>query len=323
VLDIARCRVAFVGAGSTIREHVRAFQDVAGVDLVGIANRTRAKAEQLAQELSIPAVFDTIDDLAACTRADVVVVAVYESAIRETMEACLAHPWGVLMEKPIGLDLHEARQITAAAKAAGRRVWVGLNRRALGSTRAVLDDLAANPGPRFIHVQDQQNLATARALGHKPEVVNNWMFANSIHLVDYLRVFGRGEVTKVDVLSAFDADEPGLVLAKINFESGDIGLYEALWHAPGPWACTVTTERRRWELRPLEKTAFQNPGERNLNQIATASADAAFKPGFRSQAEHVVAAWRGAASDAPTIADALATTELVAQIYGRAACHVA
>ena len=72
-------------------------------------------------------------------------------------------------------------------------MFVGLNRRCLSSTQAVLADLADDPGPRFIHVQDQQSLDVARQIGHAEPVVRNWMYANSIHLVDYLRAFGRGD----------------------------------------------------------------------------------------------------------------------------------
>ncbi len=311
------CRVAFVGAGATTREHARAFRSTPGVALVGITNRTRRTAEALALECGIAAVFDTIEQMAAETQADLVVMAVYETAIRETALACFDHPWAVLMEKPIGLDLSEAREISAAAQAARRQAWVGLNRRALCATRAVLDDLANDAGARFIHVQDQQNLDTALAIGHAPAVVKNWMFANAIHLVDYLYAFGRGAIDRVSVVVPFDAAKPGLVIAKVDFDSGDSGLYEALWHAPGPWACTVTTARRRWELRPLEKAMFQNAGERTFNAVDADNSETDFKPGFRVQAERIVAAWRGERSAAPTLADALRTTELVARIYGR------
>lgn len=316
-MDKKKCRVAFVGAGGMTREHIRAFKDVPGIEVVGITNRTRTKAVALAADLGVPAVYDTIGEMWLGSGADLVVMAVYEPAIRATAEACFAHPWAVLMEKPIGLDLAEARKVAAAAVSSDRKVWVGLNRRALASTRAVLNDLADDPGKRFIHVQDQQSLDTARVFGHQQAVVDNWMFANSIHLVDYIMVFGRGAVEKIEPLIPFDPIAPRVVLAKVTFLSGDIGMYEALWHAPGPWACTVTTSRRRWELRPLERAVFQNAGERSLNPVPQAACDTEFKPGFREQAERVVAAWRGEDSAAPTIDDALRTTEVVAEIYAR------
>lgn len=311
------CRIAFVGAGGMTREHAKAFKDVPGVELVGITNRTRAKAEEIAAEFGIVKVYASIDEMASASGADLVVMAVYEPAILETARACFAHSWSVMMEKPIGLDLGEAREVAALAKSTGRKVWVGLNRRALGATRFIIGDLESDAGRRFIHVQDQQSLETARAIGHKPNVVDNWMFANSIHLVDYIRAFGRGAVSRVDVIKPFDAADPGVVLAKVEFDSGDLGLYEALWHAPGPWACTVTTQRRRYELRPLEKAVYQNAGERALNPVEADPADVAFKPGFRVQAERVIAAIRGETTGAPSLDEALETTELVAKIYGR------
>ena len=310
------CRIGFVGAGGITREHIRAFADVAGVEIVGLANRSQDKARALADEMGIADTYADVDALCDAATPDLVVMAVYEPAIRAVAERCLARDVALFMEKPIGLDLADARAVAAMAEARGRRVWVGLNRRALGSTRAVLADLADDPGPRFIHVQDQQSLETARAIGHAENVVANWMFANSIHMVDYLPALGRGAIEAVEVLAPFDAADPGVVLAKVAFSSGDLGLYEAIWNGPGPWACTVSTPRRRWEMRPLEKAVFQNAGERSLNPVEPDPADASFKPGFRVQAERVVRAWAGEADDVPTIADALASTELVARIYG-------
>ena len=118
----------------------------------------------------------------------------------------MAHPWAILMEKPVGLDLADAEDIAAAAKAAKAKVFVGLNRRTLSSTQAVLADLADDPGPRFIHVQDQQSLDVARQIGHAPEVVDNWMYANSIHLVDYIPALGRGKIIDVTPVVRWNAE---------------------------------------------------------------------------------------------------------------------
>ena len=69
-------------------------------------------------------------------------------------------------------------------------------------------------------------------------VIDNYMYANSIHLIDFFAVFGRGPVTAVEPIIPFNRDTPRFVAAKIEFDSGDIGLYEAVWNGPGPWAST-------------------------------------------------------------------------------------
>ena len=307
-------RVAMIGGGGMTREHIRAFQNVPGVTVAGIWNRTRDKAEALVKEFAIAHVASSIDDLYAATKADLAVLAVYETAINPVVKQALAHPWTILMEKPVGLDLADAEDIAAAAKAKKAKVFVGLNRRTLSSTQAVLADLADDQGPRFIHVQDQQSLDVARQIGHAPQVVDNWMYANSIHLVDYIPVLGRGKITEVTPVVRWNPKAPTVVVAKVAFDSGDIALYEGIWNGPGPWACTVTTPRRRWELRPLEKAVFQNAGERKQNPVEPHAWDAEFKPGFRLQAEQVVSALRGN-GNATGLDEAVRTMRLVRDIF--------
>jgi predicted dehydrogenase len=308
-------RVAMIGAGAMAAEHIKAFADVPGVTVAGIWNRTSEKAAALAKRFAVPVVADGIAQLHAQTRADLVVVAVYETAINAVMKQAMEEPWTILMEKPVGLDLDDAQDIAAAAKVKGSRVFVGLNRRCLSSTVAALADVAADKAPRFIHVQDQQSLEVARALGHAEPVVRNWMYTNSVHLIDYLRTFGRGEVSEVTPIARWNPRSPGVVLAKVSFTSGDLGLYEGIWHGPGPWACTVSTPRRRWELRPLEKAAYQDAGERRLVPIDVDAWDEAFKPGIRRQAERVVESVRDGGDGAVTLADAVETMRLVRDVF--------
>jgi predicted dehydrogenase len=307
-------RVAMIGGGGMTREHIRAFQNVPGVTVAGIWNRTRDRAEALVKEFAIAHVASSIADLYAATKADLAVLAVYEPAINPVVKQALAHPWTILMEKPVGLDLADAEDIAAAVKAKKAKVFVGLNRRTLSSTQAVLADLADDQGPRFIHVQDQQSLDVARQIGHAPQVVDNWMYANSIHLVDYIPVLGRGKITEVTPVVRWNPKAPTVVVAKVAFDSGDIALYEGIWNGPGPWACTVTTPRRRWELRPLEKAVFQNAGERKQNPVEPHAWDAEFKPGFRLQAERVVSALRGN-GNATGLDEAVRTMRLVRDIF--------
>jgi predicted dehydrogenase len=309
-------RVAIVGAGAMAREHIKTFQDLPGVSVAGICNRTRAKAQTLAEELSIPLVAESIDDLYAKTRADLAIVAVYETGIKPVMQQVLAQPWAIFMEKPVGVDLAEGEEIAAADNSVdrSREIYVGLNRRFLSSTQAMLADLATDAEPRFIHVQDQQSLDAARQIGHSEIVVRNWMYTNSIHLIDYFSMLGRGDVAQVDRIVPWKASKPGIVLAKIAFTSGDIGLYEGTWNGPGPWACSVSTARRRWEMRPLEVARYQNAGERTLNEVSAHAWDRIFKPGFRLQAQCVAAAVRGE-GDAVVLDDALRTMRLIAAIF--------
>ncbi|MBF0386275.1 MAG: Gfo/Idh/MocA family oxidoreductase [Candidatus Omnitrophica bacterium] len=308
-------RVVIIGAGYTAREHIRAFADLPGVCIVGIHSRTRSKAEALAKEFGIALVCDSIVDLYVMTRADLVVVTVSELSMRDVSTACFEFPWAVLLEKPAGYDCADARLIKTAAEKKERKVFVALNRRFYGGICAAKASLKEIGSPRFIKVQDQEDMSAALALGIPLKVVKNWMYANSIHMIDLLRVFGRGKIVAVEPVIPWNAGNPGVVMAKIVFDSGDIGIYEGIWDGPGPWSVVVNTPLKRWELRPVEQAGFQNRGERRLQPVELHSWDQAFKPGFRLQAEQVVFAVLGRPSEAVSLAEAFGTMELIEAIF--------
>lgn len=314
--ELKECRVSLVGAGSMAREHLRAFGDVPGVVLAGLHSRTRPRAEALAAEFGVAEVYDSIEELYDRGRSDLVVVSVPELSTNDVSRRCFVFPWTVLIEKPAGYDLADAEDIAACARLHQSRAYVALNRRLYSSTQVVLDDLQTNENLRYLRVQDQQDQSAALAAGQPPAVVRNWMYANSIHTIDYFRVFGRGRVTAVHPIVPWSADRPGVVLSKIEFESGDVGVYEGIWNGPGPWAVTISTADRRWEIRPLEQAAYQNKGERVLNPVDVHQWDKQFKAGFRRQAELAVAAARGGdAGRLATIQEGLETMRLVRQIF--------
>lgn len=309
--------VALVGAGYTSAEHAKAFAAVPGVRLAGIHSRTRARAEALAAKAGIAEVCVSVDELWEETRAGLVVVTVTELSMNAVAKACFKHPWTVLLEKPAGKDLADALDLARAARASGRCVLVALNRAMYSATLAAREGLAAEKSPRFVKVQDQQSMARALAAGQPKEVVDRWMFANSVHLVDYFRLLARGRAVSVEPVIAWNPSRPGPVVAKVLFESGDAGLYEAVWEAPGPWAATVTAGARRWELRPLEALTTQELGQ-PAKAVEAHAWDREFKPGFRLQAEEAVAAALGKPSRCVTLDESLATMRLVAALYGDA-----
>ena len=141
------------------------------------------------------------------------------------------------------------------------------------------------------------------------------MYANSIHVIDYFKTLGRGDITSVEPIIHWDPETPCFVMAKINYSSGDIGIYEAIWNGPGPWAVTVTTQQKRFELRPLEQASVQLYKSRNLEKLQAHPWDSQFKPGLRLQAEEAVKALCHQQTLLPTLDEALESMKLVSSIY--------
>lgn len=309
-------KVAIIGAGYMAREHIRAFAAIPDVKVVGIHSRTRARAESLAAEFGIPHVCDSIAELYNVTQADLVVVVVLVLEMRQVAVSCFDFAWTVLLEKPAGYNYEDGLAISAAAKAQASKVFVALNRRHYSSTQQVCAALALDSAPRFIKVQDQEDLEEAQAGGQPALVIQNWMYANSIHLIDFFRIFGRGRITSVDAVIPWNPSNPGVVVSHIRFDSGDQGLYEGYWNAPAPWAVSVSLPSARWELRPVEQASIQRRGERRQQVLEQGARDIEYKPGLLTQAEAAVAAARGHVSSIATLDDALETMYLTHKIFG-------
>lgn len=313
--DTREIKVAVIGAGFMATEHMKAFNGLPNVKIVGIHSRSPDRAAKLAETYGTR-VYSSMALLHAEAQADLVVVTVPELSMTAIAEECFAFPWTVLLEKPAGYDMVQATRIRDAAKNR-RDVYVALNRRAYSSTRQALAALASHSSQRFIRVLDQQDQRAAREIHGQPEIVaKNFMFANSIHVIDYLRVFGRGEITSVTPIVPWNPKKPGLVLAQVQFSSGDVGLYEGIWDGPGPWAVSINTAEQFVEMRPLEQVSIQLRGTRKVTRPGIDSDDSAYKAGLRYQAQQAVRAARGQPAELATLSDSWQSMKLVASIFG-------
>ena len=293
-------------------EHIKVFSAMDNFIVSGIHSKTREKAELIAKKYKIPTVANSISDLYKKTKADLLLIAVSELSTYSVAKMAFEHPWISIIEKPAGYNLENATLISEAAKRKESNVFVSLNRRFYSSTCLVQDQLEKDEGKRFIQIFDQED----PFVSDKKEIIKkNWMYANSIHIIDYFKIFGRGEITSIDPIINWVPEKPELVVAKVEYSSGDIGIYTAVWNAPGPWMVSITTEKKRWELRPLESASVQIRGSRNVESLSTHFWDNDFKPGLRNQAEEILKALNDKTHKLVSLDESLKTMQIIKDIY--------
>lgn len=297
------------------KEHLKVFSNIKNVNLSGIYSRTRSKAEILASEFDIENVYNSIEDLYHNTKADLVVISVPELNTKEVCEIAFKFPWVCMIEKPVGYNLTIALEVLNLAEKNNTTAYAALNRRHYSSTRKLQEDLKLNNEIRTVHVFDQENPKVALDGGTPKLVVDNWMYANSIHLIDYFTLLCRGSLISVENIKKWIPGKPCFVLSKLVYSSGDIGIYEAIWEGPGPWAVTVSTPSKRWELRPLEELRTQEYKSRKTFLQDIHEWDTNFKPGLRLQAEEALKALNGKSHQLPSLKDALITMDIINKIY--------
>lgn len=312
-----KVKVAFVGAGYMAKEHLMVFGEIPDAILAGIYSRTRSKAENLAKAFNIPVVADSLEELYAKTQADLLVVTVNVAQMAAMIKECCKYPWTILAEKPVGLNSRESEDVLNYSISKNSIILVALNRRFYESTQILLKELQSTQGSRFIEVHDQQTPEALRRLGKDKLEINNLMYANSIHVIDYIPMLARGDICKIDNIISWQGikSASSINVSVIYFTSGDVAIYRCIWNAPGPWAVTVTTSQARWELRPLEKIYVQKKDSRILENIELTDLDTKFKPGLYRQACEALKFAKGIKSHSLPLEKAHKTMELIAFLY--------
>ena len=103
--------IYIIGAGSIVKDaHLPAYK-IAGFEVAGITNRTRSTADKLAKEYGIPKVFDSVDELIAGAPSKCVFDLTLPPQLFPEMLKKLPRRSCVLIQKPMGETLEEARRI--------------------------------------------------------------------------------------------------------------------------------------------------------------------------------------------------------------------
>jgi predicted dehydrogenase len=226
-----------------------------------------------------------------------------------------AQPWASLVEKPLGLDMREAAELHALARSLGHRGFVGFNRRHYQATKVAQGVVAGCTGPRHVIVFDQQDRNVAASHGHPESVVRNYMYANSIHLLDYFSMFCRGSLEDVVPVRPWTGELGVTMEVELRFDSGDTGRYYAVWEQSARWAIHVHVNDTVATMKPLEKLTITINGDDAMPEIDY-SFDEQFKPGFHDQAAAFLESVGTGGTACPDFDEALRTTRLVARVYG-------
>lgn len=131
--------IGIVGAGFIVRDcHLPAYRS-AGFNVVAITSRNRERAEELARAFDIDTVYDSVEDLVADPRVQVLDIAVPPDVQPQIVYRALAERRaleGILAQKPLALDPVTACKVARACEEAGVALAVNQNMRYDQSVRA-------------------------------------------------------------------------------------------------------------------------------------------------------------------------------------------
>jgi predicted dehydrogenase len=124
---MSNMRFAIFGTGFWSRYQLAAWRELDGVECVALYNRTRAKAEALAHEFGVPAVYDDPEELLRTERLDFIDVITDVDTHSRFVHMAAAQRLPVICQKPMAPTYAEAERMVAVCREAGVPYFVHEN----------------------------------------------------------------------------------------------------------------------------------------------------------------------------------------------------
>lgn len=304
-------RLGIIGAGNIAQEHLKVIQAMDSVRVVGMTSRTISKAEELGKKFQIDHVYQTVDHLLKDFVPDGVMVLVSADQIYDVAFNLIPTGIPFFLEKPPGLIPEQTKTLVKMSDKHRTKNMVGYNRRYYSIFHKGIELINQNKGLLGIAIEGHERFWKIADRDMPNEIRENWIYSNSTHTIDLLRLFG-GEVEQINTLTNSVKEKLGdQFVASLQFNSGSLGTYTSHWLSPGGWSATLYGEDVTVNFKPLEDGIWI---DRNFQQhdIIPDEVDLMYKPGFYLQMEAFINMIRNGKLDWPgqDLAGALKTMEL-------------
>lgn len=192
----------------------------------------------------------------------------------------------ILVEKPACLYFNEIEELLTLQDFHSASVYIGYNRRFLGSVIELKKIAELDGGINSIHFDFTEWSDGIAPLVKGPEVKQRWVLSNSTHVIDLAfhlagppnKIISHNEGSLAWHPSACRFSGSGVT------HDGTIFSYRADWDAPGRWGITAYTKNYKLDLIPLEQLQVT---KRNSTTPETVTFNEPkhvdFKPGLHQQ----------------------------------------
>jgi UDP-N-acetylglucosamine 3-dehydrogenase len=216
-------RIGVVGVGVMGSNHARVLSDMAGVELVGVADPDRKQRDFVSETLGC-AGFSDVDALLA-RGVDAVIIAAPTHLHHDIALKCIDRGVHLLVEKPVASTVAEGRAIVAAARRAGVALMVGHVERFNPAVQSV---------KRAIKDQDILSIAITRVGPFPPRMSNVGVVIDlGVHDIDLIRWFTESEIVEIQPqMSSAVAEREDIALLQFRTASGVLAHINTNWLTP-------------------------------------------------------------------------------------------
>ena len=302
-------KIALIGAGYMAEEYLKIFSKKK-IICEAIFSRTSIKSKILKKRYKIKKIYTSLNDLKNDNNINALIIAINEEFLKKILNKLDLNRYRILCEKPIGVNYVETKNIISKIK--NKNIYVSLNRRFYSSNQKAKDLIDKYKGKRLISIRDQQ------IQNFRSKIVNkNLMYCNSVHLIDYINIYARGKLIKIQKLKKFKNKNFSENLTRLIFSSKDEVLYHCNWNSPGPWSVNIIQKNHSIEMKPLENLVQEKIIDDKRIRIFhnKSKIDCEFKPGLFYQVSEFIKMLENKDHKLVNLKDYFSTVKLIKKIY--------
>ncbi|WP_085524574.1 Gfo/Idh/MocA family protein [Tuberibacillus sp. Marseille-P3662] len=230
---MVKVKAGILGAGGIAKVHTANLKNDERVDIIGVADIFKDKAEALAKEAGehVHAV-ESLEELFQLG-VNTVYVTTPNTTHVEPVLNCLENDINVFSEKPMATSLAEAEQIKEAAQKSNGIYNLGMNRRYAYVYKKVKDLIATEEvTPHMALFKMNRGELLNPAWTADPKATGGFLYETPFHLMDMCRyLFGEVEAVKCEArqnISEAELDDFAILL---TFETGTIVTFVTSAHS--------------------------------------------------------------------------------------------
>jgi len=276
--------VWIIGAGNMAKEYAKILLEL-NVEFSTIG-RGEKSAQNFESEIGTKVITGGIQKYLQQTnfRPNYAIVCVNDEELSKTTSFLLENNIvNILVEKPAGLSMEEISEVVKKSHERKANVFVAYNRRFYSSVIKAREIIKEDGGIRSFNFEFTEWSHVIVTLGKSKRVLENWLLANSSHVIDMAFFLGGKPKEMTSFVSGGLSWHPSASIysgAGIT-ENGILFSYQANWEAPGRWGVEVLTRKHRLIFRPLEKLSIQEIGSVEIKDFPIPDElDKKFKPGL-------------------------------------------
>ena len=301
-------RVGVVGTGGMGGRHARNLAHrVSGAELVAVMDIDQGRANALAGECGGAAVFDSGPALIADPAVEAVLIASPDPTHADLAVACIEAGKPVLCEKPLGVDIEDAKRVLDAEVAGGRKlVQVGLMRTFDPQHTALKQAIDAGEIGRPLLFRG------IHAHWRVPEIRTavNVVVNSAVHDIHSARWLMGDDVASVYTSHVVDVPErpesTRLVLLQLTFRGGGLASIEVNLDSNYGYEVIVEVAGEQGVLRTPSITSPVLRKGGGANRAVESHWLERFEMAYRIEAEAWVRAARAGGATGPTVWDGYA-----------------